>query len=161
MSLKKRKRGNGTKKKVKKKCPEWYDMNLSLMKRELNYQANLLQKHVNDPFIRSSFSKHLKLFRKERKRKKRQFTEDILNRLDNRHDSNPKAYWDLLDQLRNADQRTGKETNVKLSDWKEYFEDFNNNVKDHIDTKIENSLNEVENTPIFNELDMFPYLNLR
>jgi len=26
-------------------------------------------------------------------------------------------------------------------------------VKDHIDTKIENSLNDVENTPIFNELD--------
>lgn len=56
----------------------------------------------------------------------------------------------LLDQLRNADQKTSKETNVKLSDWKEYFEDLNNNVKDHIDTKIENSLNEVENTPIFN-----------
>lgn len=37
MSLKKRKRGNGTKKRVKKKYPEWYDMNLSLMKRELNY----------------------------------------------------------------------------------------------------------------------------
>lgn len=58
----------------------------------------------------------------------------------------------LLDQLRNADQKTSKETNVKLSDWKEYFEDLNNNVKDHIDTKIENSLNEVKNTPIFNEL---------
>ena len=37
MSLKTRKRGNGTKKRVKKKYPEWYDMNLSLMKRELNY----------------------------------------------------------------------------------------------------------------------------
>jgi ADP-ribosylglycohydrolase len=58
----------------------------------------------------------------------------------------------LLDQLRNADQKTSKETNIKLSDWKEYFEYLNNNVKDHIDTMIENSLNEVENTPIFNEL---------
>jgi hypothetical protein len=28
----------------------------------------------------------------------------------------------LLDQLRNADQKTSKETNIKLSDWKEYFE---------------------------------------
>jgi hypothetical protein len=27
------------------------------------------------------------------------------------------------------------------------------NVKDHIDIKIENSLNEVEKTPLFNELD--------
>ena len=51
-------------------CPEWYDMNISLMKRELNYPANLLQKNVNDPFIRSSLFKHLKLFRKERKRQK-------------------------------------------------------------------------------------------
>ena len=37
MSLKTRKKDNGTKKRVKKKYPEWYDMNLSLMKRELNY----------------------------------------------------------------------------------------------------------------------------
>jgi hypothetical protein len=27
----------------------------------------------------------------------------------------------LLDQLRNADQKTSKETNIKLSDWKEYL----------------------------------------
>ena len=76
---------------VKKKYPEWYDMNLSLMKRGLNDQANLLQKNVNDPFIRSSFFKHLKLLEKERKLKKGQFTQDILNRLDNLHDSTPKA----------------------------------------------------------------------
>jgi hypothetical protein len=55
--------------------------------------------------------------------------------------------------LRNADQKTSRETNVKLSDGKEYYEDLNNNVKDHIDIKIENSLNEVEKPPLFNELD--------
>jgi hypothetical protein len=55
--------------------------------------------------------------------------------------------------LRNADQKTSRETNVKLSDGKEYYVDLNNNVKDHIDIKIENSLNEVEKPPLFNELD--------
>ena len=55
--------------------------------------------------------------------------------------------------MRNADQKTSRETNVKLSDGKEYYEDLNNNVKDHIDIKIENSLNEVEKPPLFNELD--------
>lgn len=88
------------------------------MKRELNYQANLLQNNFNDRFIRSSFFKHLKLSGKKENVRKRQFTQVILNRLDNLHDCNPKAYWDLLDQLRNADKKTSKETNVKLSDWK-------------------------------------------
>ena len=73
--------------------------------------------------------------------------------MDNLYENNPKEYWNLLDQLKNADQKLSKDTNINLGDWKHYFEDLNSNKKDPTDIQIEEKLSEIEKTVIFNELD--------
>lgn len=155
ISLKKKKVNKNKGKPKRKRLPKWYDLNLVQMKRDLNNKATLFQKNIFNPQERSSFFRTLKLFRKIRKRKKRQFNQEIINKLDNLFNKNPKEYWNLLDQLKNIDQKASKDTNIKLGEWKDYFKDLNSNKEDSTDNFISSKLEELKKSTIFNELYFF------
>lgn len=85
-----------------KKKPEWLDAPLSKLKSLLIDKEKLLQKHPVDPIVRSSFFSMLKYYRKERKKKIREFRQNLVNQLDQLKDENPSQYWALLNELSNT-----------------------------------------------------------
>ena len=66
-----------------------------------------MSKYPKNPFIRGAFHKSNKEFTKLRKLKKREYTPNILDKLDNLQTNNPKEY-DLV-------------SNIDCNTWSDYF----------------------------------------
>lgn len=95
---------------------KWYDVSLQKARLVLMNKEKLFKKFSNDPYVRSSFYKTLKEFRKLRKHKFRQYRQDILNKLDSMRENNPSLYWKLLDELKNTDKMKSKIETVPSSE---------------------------------------------
>jgi len=81
-------KGTTTNKKQNKQ--EWYDQSLISARRNLNDKWNLLNKYNKDPIVRSNFFSSLKQFRKLRKEKYREYKHEIINKLENLKENDPK-----------------------------------------------------------------------
>ena len=71
------------------------------------------KKNCRDPVVRNSFYSHLKLYRKTRKFKIKEYRENMIDQLDNLRDNNPKKYWSLLNDLSNSNNSTVSEISGK------------------------------------------------
>ena len=91
---------SNVKNKKKNKNFKWYDFSLQKARLVLMNKEKLFRKYSNDPYVRSSFYKTLKEFRKLRKHKLRQYRQGILDKLDSMRENNPSSYWKLLDELK-------------------------------------------------------------
>ena len=69
----------------------------------------------------------MKIYRKlSRKLKYKQYKNDIIEKLDNLEDNNPKTYWELLDKLQNCYKReTDYTSSIENQEWYEYFKNLN------------------------------------
>ena len=125
-SLKQRKTRSFKHRKTKPK-QNWQDKELIVLKKELFHKYNLMLRENHNPFIRGSFYKCLKSYRKIRRSKIRKFKQDILDKLDNLQENDPKSYWKLLDELKNKtnNNKEKPENNISPKEWKEYFENLN------------------------------------
>ncbi|CAG2241908.1 unnamed protein product [Mytilus edulis] len=155
LSLKKiiRKPKKSKKKKIKKNR-EWQDQDIINLKQNLYRKYKLMQNHNTDPYVRGSFFKCLKSYRKQRRAKIRKFKQDIMNKLDNLYDQNPKAYWQLLDKIKNIsnNSQNKSENTIDPSEWQEYFQKLNKNEQ-YSDDLIKKKLESFHNENVFNELD--------
>lgn len=153
-SLKKRKTVTKQKRKKVKDKP-WQDDDLKKTKRDLDHKLILMQKYSKDPIVRGNFFKQLKCYRKLRKLKIRSFKNNLINKLEELHEENPKAYWALLDQLKYDEKKNKRdETHVNTETWYEYFKDLNSDKTPNEDKlRIAEKLNVLEKETIFNELD--------
>jgi hypothetical protein len=68
----------------------------SFQRKLLNEKALLMSKYPKNPFITGAFHKSNKEFAKLRKLKKREYTQNISDKLDNLQTNNPKEYWRLV-----------------------------------------------------------------
>ena len=97
------------KKKKRKKNSEnskpWHDQDLDKLKRITIEKGKLMTKFPRDPIIRGSFFKINKQYSKLRKKKKKEFRQSVLDRLDALESENPKEYWSLLNSLK--DEKKG------------------------------------------------------
>lgn len=130
----------------------WYDVSLQKARLVLMNKEKLFKKFSNDPYVRSSFYKTLKEFRKLRKHKLRQYRQDILNKLDSMRENNPSLYWKLLDELKNTDKMNSKSETVPSSEWLSHFSSLNDQ-KVTSNTEVTDKLKILEQDKIFNELD--------
>ena len=89
-----------------------------------------LQKNPSNPFLRGSFYKCLKTYRKARKSQMHKYNQELIEKLDSLHEQNPKVYWKLLDQLKRAklNKDNKNELNISLSDWKNHFQVLSNST---------------------------------
>ena len=94
------------KNKKRAKDKKWFDKELKDLKREVWYNSRLLQQHPNTPEVRKSFFISLKSYNKLRKKKRRQFKEETLRKLDNLRISQPQAYWKLLNSPKEQNSNT-------------------------------------------------------
>ena len=122
-----------------------YDQELEFMKKLLEEKANLMSKFPRDPIIRGSFFKFNKQFAKLRKKKRNDFKQLILDKLDDLQSDNPKEYWSLVNSLRN-DTREKPENSIDGQTWFHYFSKLSsipNNIKDKL-IIIENKIKSFE-----------------
>ena len=77
----------------------------------------------------------LKFFRKARKKRYKEYREQIISSLDYLNDNNPKAYKSLLGKLKNADKDSNVDP-VSEDMWYTYFKELNTSDN----TNIENPL---------------------
>ena len=102
----------------------WFDKTLHQMKRDVKHNYELLQKYPNNPTIRHNFFASHKSYNKARKRKARNFKENIIQQLDALKDTNPEKYWKLLKELKGENQDE-KNKQIPLNEWELYFKYLN------------------------------------
>ncbi|CAG2236157.1 unnamed protein product [Mytilus edulis] len=135
-----------------KKKPNWLDASLSKLKNNLNDKEKLLQKYPFDPVIRSSFFSLLKHYRKTRKKKIRDFRQDLIDKLDNLKDNNPSQYWALLHELSDTN-RENTTSDVSTDAWFSYFKNLNEKDTNASCDYLKDKLKDMEREKIFTELD--------
>jgi hypothetical protein len=152
-----KKRPSSLKNKTNKDKPKqkpWFDISLKQQRKNLLAKGWLMTKFPGDPVVRGRYFRSLKEYRKNCKRKCRQFRQDVINKLNDLHDSHPKAYWELVNKLR--DDNSNNIEKISPSDWQEHFQSLGKSQNfthpqklDQVKTEIPN-LEQVTN---FTELD--------
>ena len=79
---------------------KWFNSDLYKMRKTLDIKKRLLAKHPSDHPVRGSFFKYRKMNSKSCKFQRRKYKADLIEKLDNLSESDPKAYWSLLDELK-------------------------------------------------------------
>ena len=69
------------------------------MRRMLDQKGYLYAKCPCDPFVRGSYCKFRKVYVKACKRKRKVYKGQIIEKLEQLHENDPKAYWKLLEDL--------------------------------------------------------------
>lgn len=80
------------------------------------------------------------------------YRKELLFQLDNLQSNNPKQYWELVEKLKNENNRS-KESSIDMKQWREHFENLNKLDSKQNDTNLTYKLKEAEKQAIFNELD--------
>lgn len=137
--------------KIKKNNKKWFNQKLAEQKKHVLFLSRQFQKYPMRTEIRGAFFKALKSYNKERKRKARQFKQQMLLKLDELRSSCPQDYWKLLKSLRDSDK---VDENIPLQEWSSYFHNLNtcqnrSSRKEEILKKLET----LEKDKCFNELD--------
>ena len=104
-----------------------------------------MSKFPKDPVVCGSFYKLNKRYAKTRKKKRREFKQNILNHLDELQSNNPKEIWSLVNQLCN-EQSDKSVSNIDGDTWYKYFSilaSVPNNFKSRLH-KIKNKLKLLE-----------------
>ncbi|XP_055995542.1 uncharacterized protein LOC130046757 [Ostrea edulis] len=138
---------------------KWFDSDLTKKRKYLFEKATLLSRFPNNPYLRGSFFKLNKEYAKLRKRKKREFRQGILDKLDQMNETNPKEYRKLVKSLReNEGKKDNLEKCIDGDTWFGYFTSQSklpDHYKDRVKT-IEAEINKLKNSQTcksFSKLD--------
>ena len=149
--LRKRKR-----KPRKKSHRKWFDHSCKALKSKCATLAKLLLKQPFNRGLRSELFGVKKHYKYTLKKTKSKYKEDILDKIENMHDKNPKEYWKLVDQLKSEDNE-GNQDHDKIdpTSWHEYFSKLlaPDTESDERSELINNKLKELEQNKCFNELN--------
>jgi hypothetical protein len=138
----------------RKKHQPWYNKTLKQQRNSVLSKGKLVAKFPNDPIIRGSFFKHLKLYRKNCKTQQRQHRQLLIENLNNLYSNNPKSYWDMVKQLKETSPDGADKINP--SEWQNYFTNLGkceNFQQPHKLTDIKKDVTLLESKPNFTELD--------
>lgn len=130
--------------------PELWRLRQSVIKK-----GHCLDNNPFDKNIRNSFYLMLKQYRKLNKMCLRKYKNDLLDKISDLQDKDPKAYWKLLDQMQDLNKtKSNPADNVGKDEWENYFSNLNqSNVSKDKENTLLHQLKTLENQQIFNELD--------
>ncbi|CAG2233338.1 unnamed protein product [Mytilus edulis] len=117
--------------------PKWFDISLTGLRRQLDSKEKLLKKFSKDQIVKRSYFSLLKLYRKTRKQKLKEFRRSVVDELDNLHENNPNKYWNLLNDL-SKDTNKSTSPDIPCNTWFDYFKELN---KSKINTTDNNFIN--------------------
>ena len=94
------------------------------------------------------------MYAKSCKQKRKLYKSEMIEKLQQLHDNDPKAYWKLLEDLK-SDDSVRAEPQISSDEWTDHFSSLNE-IKHKFMTRadeISNLLEQKENVKEFNELD--------
>jgi hypothetical protein len=151
LSLKKKKAGPPSRQTNKK----WYDFELKELNKRLVNKGKLYATHPNDPIIRGNYYKFRKIYSKACKSKRRIFKETMVDKLNELNENDPKAYWDLLNKLKEDTGSASNADKISEEEWVEYLQKLNTPRAKFADRikEFEQILEPKENQPTFSPMD--------
>ena len=143
---------NSRRKKYNKK---WFDNDLKKLYWNLMNYSKTFTKFPKDIAVRNHFYKLRREYNKLRKYKQRQYRQSILNQLESLHENNPKQYWNLINDLKQNNDKNQVSSAVDPSTWVTHFQNLNqikSNFKQRLQ-RLQEQLEALQNVKVFNELD--------
>lgn len=123
----------------KRKQCKWYDIDCKRLYRQLQSLARSIKKQpYNMPLIQE-FRCLKKRYKKLLNKKKQVFRDNIFSMLDNMQQNNPKAFWNLYDDL--CVSSTSSNNPIKPKEWLDHFSTLMNRNITHNDKHFETTLN--------------------
>ena len=103
--------------------PKWYEENCTLAFRNVQKTSKLLKTRPNDPYLRGLLSRETKFYNKLIKQKQSEFTKNIFKELDNLESKDPRAYYELIKQLRygDFDKHVSEDSAINPQEWMDHF----------------------------------------
>ena len=105
---------------IKQKPKKWYDKTCYEVSKQFKLVAKLFAASPKNPYLRGSYIKTRKEYKKLLKYKKIEYQNQIIKKLENMEDKNPQEYWKLIKELRE------KKYNKTISDPEEFTNFFEN-----------------------------------
>ncbi|CAC5376274.1 unnamed protein product [Mytilus coruscus] len=126
----------------KKKDKPWYNTLLHDLKKSLDHYSRVLSLNPFNKELRAKCFHLSKTYNKTRKEKRRNYFKDLMVKLENTSQSNPKAFWDIINTLKSSDQEN-KESGIDAESWLLHFKELNtvNNNKLNVNNEYWNALN--------------------
>ena len=152
-TFKKKKSNNQTKRKCKHK--KWFDKDCIHLKKDLLYSARLVNKYPFDVRLRELYFVKKKKYKKIIKIKQENERNLVVNKLTNLKNTNPKQFWNLINELKNSNTSTSTCIPISPEKWDEYYKtlnmtDKNNDFHNSIGSKILNMQNRKESNHMMN-----------
>ena len=124
------------------------------MRYSLDNKGQIYAKFPNDPVIRGSFYILQREYSKVCKKKLREFKRDLVEKLDNLHENNPKEYWQLLNSV-TKDRDNSTESQVSIEEWLNHFSKLNSPPSKFVNriNEIKQILENEEKVPSFSTLN--------
>ena len=139
----------------KNKHKTWFNESLQALRQKLNTLGKSLCSDPSNPYLRGKFFSAKKLYKSTALKTKRNYKKHIMNQLIGMEHSDPKAYWQLVEKLKEADNPIQPASSVSLEDWVKHYKDL---LSDKNDSPMKsqyltNRINELRAAPFFSELD--------
>ena len=139
-------------KKKRKQNKKWFDINLVKLRKSLDEKAKKFAKNPNDAHLRGNFFRCRKHYSKLCKVKHRKYKADMINKLDNLHENDPKTYWSILNDLK--DDNSKSDSIFAPDEMMEHFSVLNkipNRYAERV-SEIEEALSQVNHISTFTNL---------
>ena len=108
----------------KNKHKTWFNESLQALRQKLNTLGKSFCSDPSNPYLRGKFFSAKKLYKSTALKTKRNYKKHIMNQLIGMEHSDPKAYWQLVEKLKEADSPIQPASSVSLEDWVKHYKDL-------------------------------------
>ncbi len=140
--------------KKKRKNKTWYNRTCSTLRREVKKLSKRLAANPFNTLVREAFNTTKRRYKKQLKIARSEYRYKLTNAIENTGNSNPKVYWQLLEQLKRMDQYQDNETiPISGESWYNYYSDLLRKhapspMDDDVLKELHNIEKQVEFTPL-------------
>ena len=106
------------------KNKKWFDKDCETLKSGALSVARNLQWYPKDPVVRGRYHKLKKEYKRLVKYKEHSFREGILNKISDLESNNPKAFWEMVNELKSNKGRNLAD-NIGPQEWYDWFKKLN------------------------------------
>lgn len=113
-----------------------------------------MSQEPNNKDIRLSYFYNLKMYNKKIKKERTEYKKQLINKLHETHNYNPKLFWETVSKLKNLGKEKSKNNPINLRDWTQHFANLS---KPHpstpSDESVKKDIEQQEKECNFNNLD--------
>jgi hypothetical protein len=129
------------KRKVQKSKKRWFDTECSTMKKTLRHLQKSVRNDPKNPEIRGNFVVISKKYKRLLRNKKQQKRDELLSQLLTLQNTNPKAYWQIIDKLKEGD-KDSLSADIEPEEWMNHFKALS--TQTFTDSSLENLIKIME-----------------